>query len=546
MLNQFSLPRITIAVLCGLLVSFISFDFIKHHAFSNVDIIEIEYETNADTLIRVFFGQGEQANPTYTENNSLASPAYAGAKRRITLHTKNKSLSNGMIQIGSPVEIILNRITLHNSISNSRNTLDSNQLGQIIKTADTGVVLVVENDGLAIKTITNNTNLMFNYRFVGENNLLIYGISILIGLLTLLFCMRFDPQSIPAISDLSSKSSGISGYRLELDGLRGIAALLVLLEHTWWRFAGSGATGVWIFFGLSGYLLTQPFISSPARAMDPGYVTGYIFRRLARILPMYFITLLLIYGVTENSNLLLSHMLFLQAEGHLWTIPQEVFFYLILPVLMITIYFLIKLPRTVFLFILAVIVGVFLWDPKIIGVELYGYSRYRAPYLGWFMIGMLVAYAKPGSSEWQDRLTDSWRQGLSLLGIILTLAMLVASSSWLTNMFTGTDIIAPSEYRALFAVAGALLMFLILICPDTLLSRIFSFTPLRAIGIVGYSYYLLHPMIIQAVMDFSLRYYNYELLHGKLFLITSVVTWLVCLFSYSIIERPFLLKKHQS
>lgn len=41
---------------------------------------------------------------------------------------------------------------------------------------------------------------------------------------------------------------------------------------------------------------------------------------------MYLVTLLLIYGVTENSHLLLNHMLFIQGEGHLWTIPQEIFF----------------------------------------------------------------------------------------------------------------------------------------------------------------------------------------------------------------------------
>ena len=361
-----------------------------------------------------------------------------------------------------------------------------------------------------------------------------------------LYILRFNTRSIPAISDLLSRDRGISTYRKELDGLRGIAALLVLLEHTWWRFSGSGATGVWIFFALSGYLLSQPFISAPKRALNPGFVVQYIFRRLARILPMYFVTLVLIFGVTDYSQLLLSHMLFLQAEGHLWTIPQEVFFYLVLPVLMVLIYFLVKLPHRLFLALFAGLTGLLLWNPDIIGIKLYGYSTYRAPFLGWFLIGMLVAYANPAGTYWQNRLTDKTREMLSWLGLGVTVLLLVASSSWLSELITGNQLLLPLEFKALFSITGAILMDLILCCPGTLLSRVFSFTPLRAIGIVGYSYYLLHPLVIEAVMDVSVRYYNYPLLHGKLFIVSSIVTWLVCLFTYSLIERPFLLKKHQS
>jgi peptidoglycan/LPS O-acetylase OafA/YrhL len=113
------------------------------------------------------------------------------------------------------------------------------------------------------------------------------------------------------------------------------------------------------------------------------------------------------------------------------------------------------------------------------------------------------------------------------------------------ELVTGTEMIMPSRFKAVFAVMGAVLMFLILAAPGTLLSRIFSFTPLRAIGIVGYSYYLLHPLVIEALMDFSMQYFNYPLLHGRLFVATSLVTWLVCLFTYSLIERPFLVKRKQ-
>lgn len=97
---------------------------------------------------------------------------------------------------------------------------------------------------------------------------MLYGLSLIVGLVTFLFILNFNLANIPTISDLMPPRKIIANHRLELDSVRGIAALLVVLEHTWWPFAGAGATGVWLFFALSGYLLTQPFISKPERALD--------------------------------------------------------------------------------------------------------------------------------------------------------------------------------------------------------------------------------------------------------------------------------------
>jgi peptidoglycan/LPS O-acetylase OafA/YrhL len=538
--------RFAIAGLLALGCSIVAGDFIKRHAFTGVDGVQLVYETENDTLLRLYYGYGMQQDPQFTLENSQVVQALTGSVRELSLIEKNKSLVHARLEIGTPTELKIHNMVVFNNISNTSITLLPRDLLNILHASEPTTTISIEDTLLTVKTDSYNSYLRINYLFSGSNQLLLYGIPLFIGLLTFLYALRFNPRSIPAIRDLLSRDRGIRIYRRELDGLRGIAALLVLLEHTWWRFSGSGATGVWIFFALSGYLLSQPFIAIPQRALNPGFVVQYIFRRLARILPMYFVTLVLIFGVTDYSQLLLSHVLFLQAEGHLWTIPQEVFFYLTLPLLMILIYMLAKLPHHLFLVLFAGLTALLLWNPNIIGIQLYGYSTYRAPFLGWFLVGMFVAYANPGGAYWQNKLSDKSRKALSWLGLTVTVLLLAASSSWLSEIITGSLLLLPVEYKAMFSVAGAILMYLILSCPGTLLSRVFSFTPLRAIGIVGYSYYLLHPLVIDAVMDISMRYYNYPLLHGRLFIVSSIVTWLVCLFTYSLIERPFLLKKHQS
>lgn len=86
------------------------------------------------------------------------------------------------------------------------------------------------------------------------------------------------------------------GYVRSLDGLRGVAILLVLTVHLWrpetetaagavlTRLARGGWTGVDLFFVLSGFLITGLLIDSRDR---PGYLANFFARRALRILPLY-------------------------------------------------------------------------------------------------------------------------------------------------------------------------------------------------------------------------------------------------------------------
>lgn len=93
------------------------------------------------------------------------------------------------------------------------------------------------------------------------------------------------------------------GHIPALDGIRGLAILLVMLSHfflpeffsnhTHYRVLQLGWLGVDMFFVLSGFLITG--ILSDTRHKTSGYWTGFIKRRILRIFPLYYASVLIVW-----------------------------------------------------------------------------------------------------------------------------------------------------------------------------------------------------------------------------------------------------------
>ena len=142
--------------------------------------------------------------------------------------------------------------------------------------------------------------------------------------------------------------TSLSGHDAALDGLRALAAGLVVATHAAFltgsvtslgllgRILGRGDIGVAIFFALSGYLLYLGFLRWPGQP-----VGSYYLRRAARVLPAYLLTLAVVVAATRPAPRdALLHALGLQiyAPGsHLpafsqsWSIATELSFYAVLP-----------------------------------------------------------------------------------------------------------------------------------------------------------------------------------------------------------------------
>jgi len=147
-----------------------------------------------------------------------------------------------------------------------------------------------------------------------------------------------------------------------LDGLRGIAILLVVWYHVWqitWLRAPvpaleflpeTGFAGVDLFFFLSGFVIAYPFLKAAAAGTAPPGWRHFAYRRFIKIVPSYVASMALLigFGYVHFTSLgdalwhLGTHLTFIHTwfvstagsiNGVLWSLAVEVQFYLLFPLI---------------------------------------------------------------------------------------------------------------------------------------------------------------------------------------------------------------------
>ena len=74
----------------------------------------------------------------------------------------------------------------------------------------------------------------------------------------------------------------------ELDSIRGLAALAIVIYHLWFPAVAAFGLAVDLFFVLSGYLITTIILDN---ALTEGFLLSFYARRSLRIWPVYYLTL---------------------------------------------------------------------------------------------------------------------------------------------------------------------------------------------------------------------------------------------------------------
>ena len=303
------------------------------------------------------------------------------------------------------------------------------------------------------------------------------------------------------------------GYRADVDGLRGIAILAVLLFH--YRLPGvtGGFVGVDLFFVISGFLITRNILAE-IQAGTWSYGRFYT-RRARRLFPALFVTLALsfvaavwllppndlkwfaetaVHSAVSTSNFL--YWLELGYFGpaaertpllHTWSLSVEEQFYLIWPALMLLFLATVRgRTRTAgvpwrLLLVLAGLSVASVWTAEL----LLSGDRQAAFYL---MPFRFAEFAAGALLVWLPRLPESWRLAEDLLlGLGLALVGLAVVGFDRTTPFPGVVSLVP--------VAGAVLLIYAGRAPR--MGRLLVHPALVWIGLVSYSLYLVHwPLLV--------------------------------------------------
>jgi peptidoglycan/LPS O-acetylase OafA/YrhL len=297
-------------------------------------------------------------------------------------------------------------------------------------------------------------------------------------------------------------------YRPDIDGLRALAVIAVVLYHAQVPSFGGGYVGVDVFFVISGYLITRLLAGSGATPLRLPWSEFYL-RRARRILPALLlvslvatvaaIAILLPFDLPRFGKYLAASSVFLSnipeltervgylnsrlaytAITHYWSIAVEEQFYLVYPLALYLIGRYLPQRRTATLAILAI--------ASLLLCILLSYHRplsnfYLTPTRAWeLLLGAVVA---GNASHWfRRRLINDVLAILALLSLGIVV-------HWYGNMtrYPGLYTLVPCLATALLIVTGQQ--------RSALVSRVLSLRPLVFTGLISYSLYLWHlPLLV--------------------------------------------------
>ena len=295
-------------------------------------------------------------------------------------------------------------------------------------------------------------------------------------------------------------------HRRELQGLRAVAVLLVVLDHAGLPFVQGGYVGVDVFFVLSGYLITGLLLRQ-ARRDGRIRLSDFYVRRARRILPAAVLTLVVTDLVAHQLlNLVRARQAvsdsvwaaFFMAnvhfarEGsdyfsqlqppspvqHYWTLAVEEQFYLVWPIVLAGVLAVPFLRRRLLWIVLAAAGASLAWSIHSTASDA-TYAYYSTATRAWELaLGAALAIAAPrlrGAAAW--------------LGLACICTAAVAFSS--STPFPG--------YAALLPTIGAAL---VIAASDGSASRLLSLAPFRYVGDRSYTFYLWHWPVLVIAADY--------------------------------------------
>ncbi len=332
-------------------------------------------------------------------------------------------------------------------------------------------------------------------------------------------------------------------YRAEIDGLRALAVVPVILFHADVAIFRGGFVGVDVFFVISGYLITSLIAEDLARGRFS--ILDFYERRARRILPAlcvvvfatvpFALVLLLPRDLMDFAQSVLatatfsSNILFWRESGyfatqadlkpllHTWSLAVEEQYYILFPIFMAAVWR--RGLRAVALAIAAIFVISFagsVWGAAVKPSAAF----YLLPSRGWELLAGAFAALWLGNRTVQpSRLCGA----ASLAGFAMIVTAVFAFDA--ATPFPG--------YAALLPVTGTVLIVLFA-GPTTLAGRVLAWRPLVGVGLISYSLYLWHQPILAFAKYRTIDHLGPAAVAGCLIL-SMALAWA----SWAWVERPF-------
>lgn len=328
----------------------------------------------------------------------------------------------------------------------------------------------------------------------------------------------------------------VGGIRLDVQGLRAVAVLAVIIYHVNSAWLGAGFIGVDVFFVISGFIITSLLVNSGSKVNFFAFYAG----RIRRIIPAYAVMCAAVclvsavlflppdfgvfYKSLKSAALFKSNHYFADFGSyfapkadelpllHTWSLAIEMQFYLLYPLLIVW------LPQSWRLRVLALLtLALFIWAGVKVSYgqqdKLYFSLLARTPE---FMLGATVAL-------WARHGVPSSRAS-SALGFLGAGLLLVSFQFIEKQHFPGFSSIAPC--------AGAALLIAARRGP---ISSALSTRPMVWLGGLSYSLYLWHWPVLAFI-----RYYTGQyVLSGGWLLSALIITLVLAWFSYRFVEVPW-------
>jgi len=334
-------------------------------------------------------------------------------------------------------------------------------------------------------------------------------------------------------------------YRPDIDGLRAVAVLCVVIFHGFPSLLPGGFIGVDIFFVMSGFLISTILFESLA-AKNFSFFNFYL-RRAKRIFPSLIVILLFCYLIGWNflfpnefrglnkhifgGSVFLSNFVSFLENGyfdvssdmkpllHLWSLGIEEQFYIIWPLILWVTW------KRNFSFKIVIIFGFLIsFFLNVWNVKTNSNAAFYMPHMRFWelLIGAFIAYLSIFEKNKTLLFTQKYANHLSLLGAIALSISLICISK--ENAFPGWWALLPTLATACIIMAG----------PDASINRKVLSTPLMIwFGLISFPLYLWHWPLLSFARILWREHISTEFL-CSIILLSIIMAWL----TYKFIETP--------